>query len=125
MRGAMAGVFVVLMFAACTKEQATDEIGAVKKANDVAAQASAHANVATIEPLGVPECDSYLEKYETCLTDKVPGQQQQTYRVKLEMQRRAWERVVNDPSARDALVKECTDAATLAKDTFSAYGCSF
>ncbi len=116
---------MVLALAGCTKEQASDELGAVKKANEVAAQASAHANVATIEPLGIAECDSYLQKYETCLTDKVPAQEQEPYRVKLEFQRRAWERAAADPAGRDALVKECTDAATLAKDTFGKYGCDF
>jgi hypothetical protein len=125
MRGTMVGVFVVLAFAACTKEQASDEIGVVKKANEVAAQASAHANVASVEPLGVPECDSYLQAYETCLTDKVPAQDQQLYRVRLESQRRAWQQTAADPNSREVLVQQCKDAATLARETFGRYGCDF
>jgi hypothetical protein len=121
----MVGVLMVLALAACTKEQASDELGAVKKANEVAAQASAHANIAALEPLGIAECDSYLQKYETCLTGRVPAQQQQVYRVRLDAQRRAWERAAADPAGREALAKECTEATTLAKEAFVKFGCDF
>ncbi len=125
MRRTMTTLFVVLALAGCTKEQATDELGSVKKAERAAAAASAHANVAIAEPLGVDECDSYLQKYESCLTDKVPVEEQESYRVKLDFQRRDWEKMAADPAARDTLVQQCKDAATLAKDTFGKYGCDF
>ncbi len=119
------GIVAILTLVSCTKEQAKEELGAVQKANEAAAAASAHANVATIDPIGVPECDSYLEKYEVCLTSKVPAQQQQVYRARLEAQRRQWRQATADPGGRDALVQQCKEAATLAKDTFGSFGCEF
>jgi hypothetical protein len=125
MRRTMTALLVILAFSACTKEQATDELGAVKKANEVAAQASAHANVAAIEPLGVPECDSYLQNYESCLTGKMPAQDQQIYRVRLESQRREWQQMTADPTSHDTLVQQCKDATATANQTFAKYGCQF
>ncbi len=124
MRTLMIGVTVLLAIA-CTKEQATDELGAVKKANEVAAQASAHANVGAVEPIGVPECDDYVQKYESCLTDKMPAQDQQIYRVRLESQRRAWQQMTADPTSHDTLVQQCKDASASAAQEFAKYGCGF
>lgn len=125
MRRTIIGLVVVLALVSCTKEQAKEELDSVKKANEAASAASAHANVATIDPIGVAECDSYLEKYEACLTSKVPAQQQQTYRAKLEGQRRAWRGAAADPGGRDALVQQCKEASTLAKDSMGQFGCEF
>ncbi len=118
------GAAVLLAFA-CTKEQATDELGAVKKANQVAAQASAHANVGAVDPIGVPECDDYVQKYESCLTDKMPAQDQQIYRVRLDSQRRVWQQMTADPTSRDTLVQQCKDASATAAQEFAKYGCGF
>lgn len=119
------GLLAILALVSCTKEQAKDELDTVKKANEVAAAASAHANIAALDPIGVDECDSYLQKYETCLTSKVPAQKQQGFRTKLEFQRTEWRRAAADPAGRDTLVQQCKEANTLAKDTFASYGCEF
>ena len=125
MRKAMVGLVMLLAVAACTKEQARDELGAVKKANEVAAQASAHANTAAVDPIGVPECDDYVQKYESCLTDKMPAQDQQVYRVRLGSQRRAWQQMTADPTAHDTLVQQCKDASATATQAFAKSGCGF
>jgi hypothetical protein len=125
MRTVLIAAAVLLAITACTKEQAKDELGAVNKANEAAAAASAHANVAVVDPIGVDECDGYLEKYEACLTGKVPAQQQQVYRAQLEGQRREWRAAAADPMRRDALPQQCKEAGTAAKETFATFGCEF
>lgn len=125
MRRVIIAAAALLAITACTKEQAKDELDSVKKANEAVAAASAHANVAAVDPIGVDECDSYLEKYEACLTGKVPAQQQQTYRAQLEGQRRDWRAAAGDPARREALPQQCKEAATLAKETFARFGCEF
>ncbi len=119
------GLLAILALVSCTKEQAKDELDTVKKANEAAAAASAHANIAAVDPIGVDECDAYLQKYETCLTSKVPAEKQQGYRTQLEMQRSQWRRAAADPAMRDGLPQQCKDANTLAKDTFASFGCEF
>ncbi len=121
----LAASLIVLLALACTKEQAKDELGAVKKANEVAAQASAHANTGAVDPIGVPECDDYVQKYESCLTDKMPAQDQEIYRVRMSSQRRAWEQMTADPTAHDTLVQQCKDATASAAQEFAKYGCGF
>jgi hypothetical protein len=125
MRRMTLGLLVILAVAGCTKEEASAELGAVKKANEVAAQASAHANVGAVDEIGVPECDSYIKNYETCLTEKVPAAEQQSFRAKLEAQRRQWHQAAADPSGRDSLVQDCRMSTALAKQSMAKYGCEF
>src|SRR4051794_26954571 len=53
-------------------------------ATDVAAMAPAG------EPLGVPECDDYLTKYEACISAHVPAASQDALKQSLAATRAGW-----------------------------------
>lgn len=110
--------------AACeTQEHADAELDGVRKAKAAAARASAHTNVGLADEIGIAECDDYIKKFEACLAEKIPADDQIKFRMTLDDQKRQWRSVANDPAQHDTLVQQCTDAANMAKSTMQE--CSF
>lgn len=70
---------------------------------------------------GVPECDQYLEKVYTCISDKVPEAQRDMMKQGIEQSKNAWKGVAD----KAALAAQCKTAMEQAKTSFGAMGCSF
>jgi hypothetical protein len=116
---------LILSLAACeTKEHADAELAAVKKAQEAVKNASAHAGSGPAEEIGIPECDEYVRKYESCL-DKVPDEARPKLRTALDEQQKQWRAAARDKFARDGAADQCRSAIATAKQTMSAYGCDF
>jgi hypothetical protein len=119
-------VFLLLVFCACeTKEHADAEVGAIKKAQDAAAKSSAQTNAGGVEEMGIPECDSYIRKYEACLADKVPAEAQTRLRRELNDQVKKWRFSATDSFARTNVADQCRSAIAVAKQSMAGYGCDF
>ncbi len=119
-------LFILLIISGCeTKEHANAELEALKKAQGAAAKASAHANTTVEEEIGIPECDSYIRKYEACLTEKVPADAQTRLRAELDALRKQWRAAANDTFGRATVVDQCRSAAAAAKQSLADYGCDF
>jgi len=125
--GIVVAIAMAALLGACeTKEHANAEIEAVKKAKEVARQTAAQGDIsAADEELGVPECDDYIRKVNTCLDDKVPLDDQPAVRFQLQSQRRKWQKMALDPDQRDALAAECRDAAALGEQSMAKYECAW
>jgi hypothetical protein len=74
---------------------------------------------------GVPVCDEYIEKYEKCLNDKVPEAARAQLRTSLETTRKAWKDAAATPQGKAGLAQGCQAALNTAKQTMSAYGCTW
>jgi hypothetical protein len=74
---------------------------------------------------GVPVCDEYIEKYEKCLNDKVPEAARAQLRSSLETTRKAWKEAAATPQGKAGLAQGCQTALNTAKQTMSAYGCTW
>ncbi len=77
------------------------------------------------DKVGVAECDSYLEKYEGCLNDKVPESARAMMRSSFEQTRKSWKDLAATPQGRSGLAQACRMADDTAKQTMSAYGCKW
>jgi len=75
-------------------------------------------------PLGVPECDDYLQKYEACMSASVPEPTRGTLLKSLAASREAWRQSLTSPGAKEALASACTQAREAAKASMQAYGCT-
>jgi hypothetical protein len=75
-------------------------------------------------PLGIPECDDYLTKYEACVASKVPEATRETLANSLKATREAWRQSLTTPGAEAALASACTQAREAAKPSLQAYGCT-
>ena len=63
--------------------------------------ASPAATVAAADQIGVPECDNFLNAYETCVTTKVPAAVRPGFTATMTTWRSEWKRMAADP--RDGL----------------------
>lgn len=75
-------------------------------------------------PIGIPECDNYLSKYEACLAGKVPEAAREQMRTGLEQTRNAWRTAASNEATKASLGAACTQAHEAAKAALSAYGCT-
>ena len=133
-QGLMAVMLVAgsLVLAACAKEEGAAAPGA---GASVAAAAPAAAAAGTAEPaqaaptasvdaLGVEECDDFLTKYEACVNDKVPAGSRDAFRQSIAATRAGWKQAI-DAGGRDQLAAACTQMKETSKTSLQAYGCSF
>jgi hypothetical protein len=75
--------------------------------------------------IGVPECDDYLDKYEACVTGKIPAAARATYQSTLETTRKSWRDLAATPTGKAGLATACKAATDAAKQAMSSFGCSF
>ena len=77
------------------------------------------------DKIGIPECDDYLNKYEACVSGKVPDAARAQYKSSLEQTRKSWREMAANPQTKAGLAKACQMATDQAKQTFKMFGCDF
>src|SRR5438128_7354425 len=75
------------------------------------------------DKIGVPECDEYIAKYESC-TSKVPEALRANYKGALDQVRASWKKLAADPATRGSLAAACKQATETAAASWKAYGCA-
>ncbi|HKV35678.1 MAG TPA: hypothetical protein VJP89_15180 [Pyrinomonadaceae bacterium] len=83
------------------------------------------ATVAAADQIGVPECDNFLNAYETCITTKVPAAVRPGFQATMTTWRSEWKRMASDPQTRPALVTACQNHLETARKSMQQYGCTF
>lgn len=76
-------------------------------------------------PIGVPECDQFLQRYDACLNSNVPEAQRAQVRASLDQMRAAWRQAAQSPQARAALEAQCTQIGQQMAQSMAAYSCRF
>lgn len=82
------------------------------------------AATATVDAVGVPECDSYITKYLACVSGKVPEASRAQLQASLEQMRQAWKQAAATDAGRASLAQACTQANDAAKSSMAAFGCT-
>jgi hypothetical protein len=77
------------------------------------------------EPVGVPECDNFLNAYETCLSTKVPEDARANLRTIMTRWRTDWKKLAENPQTKPGLVNACKQQLELARAQMKAYDCTF
>jgi hypothetical protein len=75
--------------------------------------------------IGVPECDEYVTKYETCLKEHVPAGQRVQMEQAFEMARNGYRTTAANAESRPALANMCKQAMDAAKAATGFYGCKW
>lgn len=86
--------------------------------------AMAPAAQAAEEPVGVAECDTFLQNYEACV-GKMPGAQRDQVSGAISQMRTAWRQAAGNAQSRAALPQQCTMMAQQMKQQLAAQGCNF
>src|SRR5438477_9586972 len=65
---------------------------------------------ATGDKIGIPECDDYIAKYESCVRGKVPEQARAAMESSLKTVRDGWKKSAETPAGKAALAASCKQA---------------
>lgn len=79
----------------------------------------------TGEQIGVPECDNFLNAYESCIATKVPEAQRAQFQTIMTNWRTEWKRLAGDPQTRAGLITACKTHLENARTQMKAYNCTF
>jgi hypothetical protein len=86
----------------------------------IAAAGPAHA-----QSTGVAACDDFLQKYDVCVTSKLPEAQRATYKAQLDQTRKTWIDMAKNPSAKSTMEGTCKQTMDAMKASLQSFGCSF
>ena len=86
----------------------------------IAAARPAHA-----QSTGIAACDEFLQKYDTCVTSKLPEAQRATYKAQLDQTRKMWVDMAKNPSAKSTMEGTCKQTTDAIKTSLQSFGCSF
>lgn len=116
---ALAALGALALISACNKA----EDKAADAPADAAATADATATPATAsaDSTGVPECDDYLAKIQTCINDKMPEAGRAAAKQGIDQTKAAWKNIPD----KTQLGAACKMASDQAKASYSAMGCTF
>lgn len=83
--------------------------------------------VATVsgDPIGVAECDDFINAYENCVATKVPEASRAAMRTSMATLRADWKKAAEDPQTRPALAAACKAHRERTVVQMRAHGCTF
>ncbi len=73
--------------------------------------------------IGVPECDDFLKKYDSC-TSKVPEMVRAQYENAGKQMRDQWKKLADNPETRGSLAAACKQAVEQQATAWKLYGCA-
>ena len=83
------------------------------------------AGPAHAQSTGIAACDEFLQKYDTCVTSKLPEAQRATYKAQLDQTRKMWLDMAKNPSAKSTMEGTCKQTMDAIKTSLQSFGCSF
>ena len=83
------------------------------------------AGPARAQSTGIAACDDFLQKYDTCVTSKLPEAQRATYKAQLDQTRKMWIDMAKNPSAKSTMEGTCKQTTDAIKASLQSFGCAF
>ena len=77
------------------------------------------------DKIGVPECDDYIAKYESCLRTKVPEASRAAMESSFKAARDGYKKSAETPQGKAALAGICKQASDSAAASMKPFGCSW
>jgi hypothetical protein len=115
-----------IVLVGCSKSAAPTNDGAAAPANKAATStAPAKTATASVEKIGVPECDDFIAAYDACVSDKVPEAARAQYKTAIAQWRAGWAKLAANPQTKPTLAAACKQSAESARASMKAYNCTF
>ena len=122
-------VFFILCAAiliGCSKTETGNSNGSSTSSNTAgSSNTSGSSTTASGDKIGIPECDDYIAKYESCVRGKVPEQARAALESSLKTARDNWKKAAENAQSRGTLAAACKQASDAAAASMKAYGCAF
>jgi cyclophilin family peptidyl-prolyl cis-trans isomerase/HEAT repeat protein len=81
-------------------------------------------SASTSESIGVPECDSFMARYQDCISTRVSQSDRAKYKQSMDAWRSSWKKLAENPGSRTALAAACKQAAAQQDIALRSYGCA-
>jgi hypothetical protein len=91
--------------------------------SNTAAANTSTAKTSSGEKIGVPDCDAFIAKYETCILNKVPEAQRAQYKSNIEQWRSTWRLAA--AASKETVASLCKTTAEQAEKSMKSFGCDF
>jgi hypothetical protein len=128
----LATAFAVVLVA-CSKTENTSNnnansnktAGSAPSTSGPATTSNAPAAASTGDQIGIPECDDYIAKYESCVRSKVPEAMRAQMESTLKTARDNWKKAAENAQSRSTLAAACKQATDTAAASMKSFGCTF
>jgi hypothetical protein len=77
------------------------------------------------DQIGVPECDDFIAKYESCVNGKVPEMARAQYQSGLKQWKESWKKLADNPQTKGTLAAACKQAKEQQEAALKSFGCTF
>jgi hypothetical protein len=77
------------------------------------------------DKIGIAECDDFLDKYDACVTDKIPAAARAQYQSSLTQWRKSWRDAAANPQTKATLAQQCKMIAEQTSQSMKTFGCTF
>lgn len=122
-------VFFILCAAiliGCSKTETGNSNGSSTNSNTAgSSNTSGSSTTASGDKIGIPDCDDFLAKYESCVNGKVPEQARAAYQTGLKQWRDSWKQLAANPQTKGTLAAACKQAREQAETSLKSYGCTW
>ena len=81
--------------------------------------------MASAQDIGVASCDSFLSTYKSCISTKLPGDQQAAVGAALEQTKANWKAVAASADGKAKLDATCKETAEKMKKEVAALNCAW
>ena len=79
--------------------------------------------VAHAEEIGIPECDEFVAKYETCIADHVPDAKKKEYQENIDAWRSIWRDMAAKSNDKTTLAAACNRKVEQAREALKSFNC--
>lgn len=120
-------VCAVVLLACSKSEPVSNENSAAANTNKAASTpaTSTTSTTASVDKVGVGECDEFIAKYEACVKDKVPELVRAQYQTTLGQWRKSWHDLAANPQTKATLAATCKQALESARTSMKSFNCTF
>jgi hypothetical protein len=104
----------------CSKTETSNSNSMADNSNKSMASSG---TTASGDKIGIPECDDYLAKYDSC-APKVPEAGRAAYKSAGDQMRASWKKLAADPVTKGSLAAACKQATETQAAAWKMYGCA-
>jgi len=85
--------------------------------------AGSSAPAAAVEKIGIPECDEFVAKYETCIAEHVPDAKKKEYQENIDVWRSIWRDMAARSNDKATLAAACKRKVEQALEALKSFNC--
>jgi hypothetical protein len=119
-------VVCAIVLVGCSKSETPTNSATTGNANKAATSTTpAKTAAASVEKIGVPECDDFIAAYDACVSSKVPEAARAQFKATVEQWRTSWRKLAESPQTKATLAAACKQSAAQARVSMKTYNCTF